>query len=76
MRGEAAMKKPTTAKKTAGKKKKKATTVGAATRGCCTLTGSGPAEQYEGITKEECRQLAIQRGKNHHWWAGKCAAPN
>jgi hypothetical protein len=39
------------------------------------LTGSGPAEVYEGLTKEECRLLAIKKGKNDHWWAGKCAKP-
>jgi hypothetical protein len=44
--------------------------------GCCTLTGSGPDIQYEGITQEECRRRAIALGKNDHWVAGKCAQPN
>jgi hypothetical protein len=55
----------------AAKKKKKS----AAALGCCTLTGSGPDEQYEGITKTECRRRAIAAGKNDHWVAGKCAEP-
>lgn len=54
------------AKKSKAKKAKAPT-------GCCTLTGSGPAEQYEGLTEEQCRLLAIQKDKNDHWWAGKCA---
>jgi hypothetical protein len=79
--GLAAMKKPNTAKKTTienkkTEKEKKKGKAKKAPRGCCTLTGSGPAEQYEGVTKEECRLLAIQKGKNDHWWPGKCAKPN
>jgi hypothetical protein len=68
------MKKPTTAKKTATKKKSKMAV--AAPLGCCTLTGSGPDEQHEGLTREECRLLAISKGKNPSWVAGKCAEPD
>jgi hypothetical protein len=61
------MKKPTKAKKTASKK------AAAAPKGCCTLSGSGPDEQIEGITQEACRRLGIQKGKNDHWVKGLCA---
>jgi hypothetical protein len=73
------MKKPTKAKakKTASNKKKKtAKKAAAAPKGCCTLTGSGPDEQREGLTREECRLLAISKGKNPHWVEGKCAEPD
>jgi hypothetical protein len=43
--------------------------------GCCTLTGSGPDVQFEGITKADCRQRAIAAGKNDHWVPGQCAEP-
>jgi hypothetical protein len=68
-----AMKKP--AKRPVGKKtsinKKKAKP----SRGCCTLRGSGPDEQCEGLTREECRRLGIERGKNDSWVPGRCAEP-
>ncbi len=44
-------------------------------RGCCTLRGSGPDEQHEGLTAEECRRLAIEKGKNDSWVPGRCAEP-
>jgi len=44
--------------------------------GCCTLTGSGPDVQYEGITQQECNRRAIAAGKNPHWVKGKCAQPD
>jgi hypothetical protein len=59
------------AKKTPKKKAAKKVAVG-----CCTLTGSGPDQQFEGITKAECRQRAIAAGKNDHWVAGLCAQPD
>jgi hypothetical protein len=64
------MKKPTKAKKAASKK------VAAAPGGCCTLRGSGPDEQHEGLTREQCRLLAISKNKNFSWVAGKCAEPD
>jgi hypothetical protein len=64
------MKKPTKAKKTASKK------AVSDPRGCCTLIGSGPDEQHEGLTREECRLLAIRKGKNPSWGPGKCAEPD
>jgi hypothetical protein len=65
------------AKKTQKKKaKKSAAKKSAAAKGCCTLTGSGPDQQHEGLTREQCRLLAISRGKNPHWVAGKCAEPD
>jgi 4-diphosphocytidyl-2C-methyl-D-erythritol kinase len=57
--------------KKATKKVKKAARRGAL--GCCTLTGSGPAIQIEHITKEDCRQRAIELGKNDFWVKGECA---
>jgi hypothetical protein len=56
-------------------KKKAAKKAKAAVLGCCTLTGSGPDQQIEGVTREKCRLLAIQAGKNDHWVAGECAEP-
>lgn len=58
-----------------GAKKKKMTTLAGGPLGCCTLTGSGPDRQIEGITKEQCRRLAIESGKNDHWVPGQCAQP-
>lgn len=64
-------------KKRAAVKKKKAARKKAARKvalvGCCTLTGSGPDEQHEGLTQKQCRLLGITEGKNAHWVAGKCA---
>jgi hypothetical protein len=60
------------ARKSAATKAKKAKAI----LGCCTLVGSGPDQQIEGITKAECRQRAIAAGKNDHWVKGKCAQPN
>ena len=71
----AVVKKTKTKKTKKAKKKAKLTRAAAAQRGCCTLTGSGPDEQIEGLTREECRRLAIQRGKNSHWYPGQCAEP-
>lgn len=70
--------KKTTRKKTAATKtaSRKAKAIGkrvAAATGCCTLTGSGPDEQREGLTKEQCRRLAMRKGKNYQWIAGLCA---
>ncbi|MEA2895088.1 MAG: hypothetical protein QOJ84_703 [Bradyrhizobium sp.] len=62
-----------TVKKTAKKAAKKAKK---AAVGCCTLTGSGPDQQFEGITRAECRKRGIAAGKNDHWVAGFCAEPN
>ncbi len=61
-------------KKTSTRKSKKS--AGPNTLGCCTLTGSGPDDQFEGITRAECRRRAIAAGKNDHWVPGKCAEPN
>jgi hypothetical protein len=63
------------AKASAGGKKKAASKKAAAPVGCCTLTGSGPDEQHEGLTQKQCRLLAIRKGKNDHWVRGKCAQP-
>lgn len=69
------MKKPTKTKKSTVKKKKaKKTAAGA--QGCCTLIGSGPDEQHEGLTREACRLLSIKKGKNFQWVAGLCAEPD
>lgn len=70
--------KKTTRKKKAATKtaSRKAKAIGkrvAAATGCCTLTGSGPDEQREGLTKEQCRRLAMRKGKNYQWIAGLCA---
>ena len=54
----------------------KKTAAAAPQRGCCTLSGSGPDEQHEGLTKEECRLLGIEKGKNDHWVPGLCAQPD
>jgi hypothetical protein len=72
------MKKPIKAKKASSKKKKMKTTKKSPkdVLGCCTLTGSGPDEQYEGLTREQCRRLAISKGKNDRWVPGKCAEPD
>lgn len=48
----------------------------AAVRGCCTLIGEGPDEQHEGLTREECRLLAIKEDRNFQWVAGQCAQPS
>ena len=45
-------------------------------RGCCTLIGEGPDEQHEGLTREECRLLAIREGRNFQWVPGRCAEPD
>jgi len=66
----------TAARKTTKKAAKKATKKRTAALGCCTLTGSGPDLQFEGITKAECRRRAIAMGKNDHWVRGKCAQPD
>ncbi|MBR1123749.1 hypothetical protein JQ628_19640 [Bradyrhizobium lablabi] len=63
------------AAKKASKKAAKKKTAKKAVLGCCTLTGSGPDQQIEGVTRERCRLLAIAAGKNDHWVAGKCAEP-
>ena len=63
------MKKPAKAKK--AKKK-----VAGGGKGCCTLRGSGPDEQHEGLTREQCRILANSKGKNFSWVAGLCAEPD
>jgi len=55
--------------------KKASISAAAPQRGCCTLTGNGPAEQHEGLTAEECRLLGIEKGKNDHWVPGRCAQP-
>lgn len=76
--GKKAASKKAASKKVAAKKatkKKAAKKAKAAVLGCCTLTGSGPDQQIEGITREKCRLLANQAGKNDHWVAGKCAEP-
>ena len=65
-------------------KAKKAVTKKAATKkkstsgvlGCCTLVGSGPDIQREGVTKSYCEQLAAELGKNPIWTPGKCAQPD
>lgn len=44
--------------------------------GCCTLTGSGPDIQREGLTREQCRILANSLDKNFQWVAGLCAEPD
>lgn len=68
-----------TKQKTGAKKKsvskKKMRTLAGGPLGCCTLVGSGPDTQIEGITKEQCRRLAIESGKNDRWVPGKCAQP-
>jgi hypothetical protein len=69
---KAARKKTATKKATKKKAAKKAKTP---VLGCCTLTGSGPDQQIKGVTRERCRLLAIQAGKNDHWVAGECAEP-
>jgi hypothetical protein len=69
------MKKAAKRKGSPGKKKKAVKKKAAAPVGCCTLTGSGPDEQHEGLTQEECRLLAIRKKKNDHWVPGKCAQP-
>lgn len=63
-------------KKKAKAKKAKPTVMGIAPLGCCTLTGSGPDDQFEGVTQARCRELAIAAGKNDHWVLGQCAEPN
>jgi hypothetical protein len=66
------MKKPTKpGEKTKGEEKP-----AALVHGCCTLMGSGPDEQHEGLTREECRLLSIRKGKNFSWVAGLCAEPD
>ena len=70
------MKKSTKAKKTASAKTATAKKTGSSARGCCTLTGSGPDEQHEGLTREACRLLAIKKNKNFQWIAGLCAEPD
>ncbi|HXB76248.1 MAG TPA: hypothetical protein VNX23_02370 [Bradyrhizobium sp.] len=65
-------------------KAKKAVTKKAATKkkstsgvlGCCTLVGSGPDIQREGVTKSYCEKLAAELGKNPIWTPGKCAQPD
>jgi hypothetical protein len=65
-------------------KPKKAVTKKAATKkkstsgvlGCCTLVGSGPDIQREGVTKSYCEKLAAELGKNPIWTPGKCAQPD
>lgn len=74
--GRKAASKKAAGKKKAGKKAPKKAARKAATLGCCTLTGSGPDQQIERITREECRLLAIQAGKDDHWVAGECAEPS
>jgi hypothetical protein len=75
---KAAKGKPSKAKKAAKKPRAvRATSKGAAlgVLGCCTLVGSGPDTQYEGITKQECERRAAAQGKNPIWSPGKCAQP-
>jgi len=67
------------AKKSKKKKKKAAgAKVGPSARvlGCCTLVGSGPDVQIEGITESDCDKRAAALGKNPIWTPGKCAQPN
>ena len=76
--GKKAASKKAASKKVAAKKaskKKAAKKAKAAVLGCCTLRGSGPDGQIEGITREECRRRAIELNKNFSWVAGKCAEP-
>lgn len=79
--GKKATRKKTAAKTATKKKAKKATKKKAkkaakkGVLGCCTLRGSGPDSQIEGITREECRRRAIKLNKNFSWVAGKCAEP-
>jgi len=64
-------------KKTAPKKGARMASMAAmAPTGCCTLRGSGPDEQHEGLTRDACRTLAISKGKNFSWVPGLCAEPD
>jgi hypothetical protein len=72
-------------RKTASKAKKKAAPKKAASKvkltakatlGCCTLIGSGPDQQIERITEDDCKRRAIAASKNYQWVAGDCAQPS
>lgn len=69
-----------TTKKKATKKKSGAKSARAglarAALGCCTLVGSGPDVQFEGMTSAECAKRAAALGKNPIWSPGKCAEPD
>jgi hypothetical protein len=67
---KAAVKKTKAKKKT--KKKVKSTRATAAERGCCILRGNGPNEQFDGLTREQCRRLANEKGREFSWWPGVC----
>ena len=63
-------------KKTAKTPKAASPSLATGALGCCTLTGSGPDKQIEGIGRAACIQKANELGKNFHWVAGKCAEPS